>query len=164
MSLWPRPEEGYAAYFAPREVCRSFFTLLSRPGCLELLERLHDDWEPRYYVPQVLAKQLGLTPEETASLLEGLEELGLVKKLDLELETGTVSAYIVHKNWAFVPFLLFARCLLERRDAFYLLWDDYDALKDLETGAPLYGRLTVKRPPKEDTDSIAAFPKGDKTK
>ena len=29
------------------------------------------------------------------------------------METGSVNAYIVHENWAFTPFLLFARCLLE---------------------------------------------------
>lgn len=157
MSLWPRPEEGYTAWFAPRDLCRRLFDLLARPGCLELLERLHDDIEPRYYVPEVLAKQLGLPPEDTTRLLAALEEQRLVKKLDLELETGTVSAYIVHENWAFVPFMLFTRCLMEKRDAFYILWHDFDVQKYRGPGFPM-GRLTMKR-----CDPGAASTKGDKT-
>ena len=113
MSIWPRPEAGYAAHFAPRDLCRRLFALLARPGCLELMERLHDDLTVRYYVPEVLAKQLNQPPEQTAELLASMEELKLVKKLELEMETGSVNAYIVHENWAFTPFLLFARCLLE---------------------------------------------------
>lgn len=162
MSIFPRPEAGYAAYFAPQEVCRRFFALLARPGCLELMERLHDDPEPHYYVPRVLAKQLNLPPEETEELLAALEGLGMVRKLNLELETGEVSAYIVHENWAFVPFLLFTRCLLEKRDAFYLLWDDFDDQKNREPGFPL-GRLTGKRPPKEQPGWNAAPLEGGKT-
>ena len=34
MSIWPRPEAGYAAHFAPRDLCRRLFALLARPGCL----------------------------------------------------------------------------------------------------------------------------------
>ena len=61
------------------------------------------------------------------------------------MESGSVSAYIVHENWAFTPFMLLTRCLLEKSDAFYLLWDDHD-----EPGLPrspdaaIYGRLTAE--------------------
>ena len=145
MSIWPRPEAGYAAHFAPRDLCRRLFALLARPGCLELMERLHDDLTVRYYVPEVLAKQLNQPPEQTAELLASMEELKLVKKLELEMETGSVNAYIVHENWAFTPFLLFARCLLEKHDAFYLLWDDHDEPElPRSPDAAIYGRLTAE--------------------
>ena len=145
MSIWPRPEAGYAAYFADRGLCRRLFALLARPGCLELMERLHDDLAARYYVPEVLAKQLDQPPEQTAELLAGMAELKLVKKLDLEMESGSVSAYIVHENWAFVPFMQFARCLQEKSDAFYLAWDDHDTPEMTRSpDSSLYGRLTQK--------------------
>lgn len=148
MSIWPRPEAGYAAYFADRDRCRRFFALAARPGCLELMERLHDDLHPRFYVPEVLSKQLNMPVEGVAELLEAMEELTLVRKLELELETGSVNAYTVHENWAFIPFLLFTRCLLEKSDAFYLLWDGHDAPEQLtrHPGTDLYGRLTTTLP------------------
>ena len=145
MSIWPRPEAGYAAYFADRGLCRRLFALLARPGCLEQMERLHDDLAARYYVPEVLAKQLDQPPEQTAELLAGMAELKLVKKLDLEMESGSVSAYIVHENWAFTPFMLLTRCLLEKSDAFYLLWDDHDEPElPRSPDAAIYGRLTAE--------------------
>ena len=152
MSLWPRPEAGYAAWFAPRDLCRRLFALLARPGCLELLERLHDDLKARYYVPEVLAKQLERPPEEVAHLLAAMAELDLVKKLDLELENGPVNAYIVHENWAFTPLMLFARCFLEKYDAFYVAWDDHEILPGTRSDVPssLYGRLTIKQDPSAD--------------
>ncbi|MBD5118282.1 MAG: helix-turn-helix transcriptional regulator [Clostridiales bacterium] len=152
MSLWPRPEAGHAAWFAPRDLCCRLFALLARPGCLEMLERLHDDLNARYYVPEVLAKQLSRPPEEVAQLLEAMAELRLVKNLDLELETGPVNAYIVHENWAFMPLMLFTRCLLEEYDAFYVAWDDHEILPGTRSDVPhsLYGRLTIKQDPSAD--------------
>lgn len=149
MSLWPRPKAGYAAWFADRDLCRRLFALMARPGCLELLERLHDDPTARYYVPEVLAKQSGIPPEETAQLLAAMAELELVKKLDLELETGPVNAYIVHENWAFVPLMLFTRCFLEKHDAFYVAWDDHELLPGTGPDIPSArsGRLTVRQDP-----------------
>ena len=74
-----------------------------------------------------------------------MAELHLVKKLDLELETGSISAYVVHENWAFVPFMQFARCLQEKSDAFYLAWDDHDTPEMTRSpDSSLYGRLTQK--------------------
>lgn len=160
MSIWPRPEAGYAAYFADRDLCRRLFALLARPGCLELMERLHNDLTARYYVPEVLAKQLNQPPEQTAELLASMEELTLVKKLELEMETGSVNAYIVHENWAFTPFLLFTRCLLEKHDAFYLLWDDHDNELELSRGPSptTCGRLSHVLPPPSADSSRAPTP------
>lgn len=161
MSLWPRPEAGYAAWFAPRDLCRRLFALLARPGCLEMLERLHDDLKARYYVPEVLAKQLGRPPKEVAQLLEAMEDLKLVKKLDLELETSPVNAYIVHENWAFTPLMLFARCFLEEHDAFYVAWDDHEILPAMRSDSPhsLYGRLTIKQDPSADRPLMKGEPR-----
>lgn len=161
MSLWPRPEGGHAAWFAPRDLCRRLFALLARPGCLEMLEWLHDDLKARYYVPEVLAKQLNRPPEEVAQLLEAMAELKLVEKLDLELETGPVNAYIVHENWALIPLMLFTRCLLEEYDAFYVAWDDHEILPGTRSNVPhsLYGRLTIKQDPSADQPLMKGEPR-----
>lgn len=43
VTLWPKPEKGYAQWFAPKSEYRRLFALLARPGCLELLEYI-DTW------------------------------------------------------------------------------------------------------------------------
>ena len=144
MSVWPNPKAGYAAYFAPRDLCRKLFALLARPGALELLEKLHDDTQPPHYVPEVLARKTGLPPQDTAELLEAMTELRLVDVLELELETGAVKAYRVHENWAFAPLMQFTRCFLERHDAFYMTWDSYDLWGNPDSTA---GRLVSAAPP-----------------
>ena len=57
VTLWPEPEDGYAAWLAPKDEYRRLFRLLSRPGCLELLEHLHCH-KRSYFVAQAVAKQL----------------------------------------------------------------------------------------------------------
>lgn len=63
VTLWPEPEDGYAAWLAPKDEYRRLFGLLSRPGCLELLEHLHCH-KRGYFVVQAVAKQLDM-PGET---------------------------------------------------------------------------------------------------
>ena len=126
MSVWPRPEAGWAAYFAEREEYRRLFWVLAEPNCLELLEYLHNEPVPRRYAARALAARLDIPAEEAGRLLEELKGVHLVKTQEVELESGPASVYTVHQNWAFVPFLYFARCFMEEHDAFYLVWDDHD--------------------------------------
>ena len=64
-TLWPRPEKGYEAYFASMDQYRTLFTVLSRPGCLELLEYLNSQTS-RLYVPEALATALRMPRQEPA--------------------------------------------------------------------------------------------------
>ncbi len=40
-TVWPEPEDGYDAHFAPMDKYRALFSVLARPGCLEVLEYLY---------------------------------------------------------------------------------------------------------------------------
>ena len=126
MSVWPRPEAGWAAYFSEMEDYRRLFRVLAEPNCLELLQYLHDEPKPRHYAARALAARLDMPVEEVGRLLEELKEVHLVRTQEVELEGGPAAVYTVHQNWAFVPFLYFTRCFMEEHDAFYLVWDDYD--------------------------------------
>lgn len=126
MSVWPRPEAGWAAYFAAMEDYRRLFRVLAKPNCLELLQYLHDEPEPRHYAARALAARLDMPAEEVGRLLEELKGAHLVRTQEVELDSGPTTVYTVHQNWAFVPFLYFARCFMEEHDGFYLVWDDGD--------------------------------------
>ena len=111
-SVWPRPEKGYDAYFAPRDMYRSLFAVLAKPGCLELLEYLHGQGF-RLYVAETLARILGLPLEEVREILDGLCELRIIRREELQLEDRTSSAYYQYTGVELVPFLYTARCLMQ---------------------------------------------------
>lgn len=111
-TVWPRPEKGYDAYFAPRDLYRKMFAVLSRPGCLELLEYLHSQ-KFRMYVPENLAKVLKLPLEEIRTILDELCELRIIRKEELQLEEKISSAYYQYNGVELVPFLYMTRCMMQ---------------------------------------------------
>ena len=112
VTIWPQPEAGYEAFFAKNSIYRRLFDALSRPMCLELLEYLYSR-PSRYYVSSAVAKPLGIDAAEAEQLLSELNELHLMRTLNLELEDSVVKAYMLHNIDAFIPFLYTARCLTE---------------------------------------------------
>lgn len=112
VTLWPEPKDGYAAWFAPKEEYRRLFELLSRQGCLELLEYLHCR-KRSYFVAEAAAKQLEMPCEAVEELLKALEERQILRSMELELEGGEVMAYELAEPAAFVPFLYLARCFMQ---------------------------------------------------
>ena len=111
-SVWPKPEAGYDAYFAPRDKYRRLFAVLARPGCLEILEYLKS--QPyRLYVPGTLAKVLGQPVEEIEALLTELTALGITHKEELQLEENLSRAYAIYSGVTLVPFLYIARCMMQ---------------------------------------------------
>lgn len=112
VTLWPEPEDGYAAWLAPKEEYRCLFELLSRQGCLELLEYLHCR-KRGYFIAEAAAKQLGMPGKAVEELLTALEERQVLRSMELELESGEVKAYELAEPAAFVPFLYMARCFMQ---------------------------------------------------
>lgn len=112
VTLWPEPKGGYAAWFAPKEEYRRLFGLLSRQGCLELLEYLHCR-KRSYFVAEAAAKHLEIPYETVEELLKALEELQILRSMELELGSGEVKAYELAEPAAFVPFLYIARCFMQ---------------------------------------------------
>ena len=121
MSIFPEPEKGWDAYFADNDCYRKAFAVLAREGCLELLEMLYSEDE-HYLVPEVAAARLGKPKEEIAALFAALHEVHLLHRLEMELESGMIYAYSINDNHAYVPFMITARCFMERAATFYLQW------------------------------------------
>ena len=121
MTVSPEPENGWAAYFAQNDDYRKLFAALARPNCLELLELLYSE-EEHYIVAEAAAARLGLPVEEVASLFEEMCAIHLLHRLEMELASGMVNTYIVNENFAFIPFMLAGRCLIEKEMAFYIQW------------------------------------------
>ena len=113
VTLWPEPEAGYDAYLAPKNEYRKLFHLLSRPGCLELVEYMYST-EVHYFIPEVAAKQIGLPVQQVKELLEAMDERQMLWSIQLELTEGTVTAYQIAESMGMVPFLYLARCLMQR--------------------------------------------------
>ena len=112
VTLWPKPEEGYAQWFAPKSEYRRLFALLARPGCLELLEYLHSR-KLSYFSPIVAAKHLKMPRETAEELLDALAERSILRSVNLEVEDGEVKAYRVAEPLKLVPFLYLTRCFMQ---------------------------------------------------
>lgn len=121
--LMPRPACGFEANLGENEDYRELFKALALPGSLELLRSLYRRAN-NYCSVAAAAGFAGLETEQAAAAMEALEKCHLLKKEQVELEQGPVAVYSVHDNGAFVPFMLFARWLREKGDAWFTAWSD----------------------------------------
>ena len=113
-TVWPEPKDGYDAHFVAMDDYRRLFSVLARPGCLEVLEYLYS--RPyRHYMADTVAKALALPIEEAQAVMEVLWETRLVERTDLELVDGLSYAYSRHDgDVTLVPFLYMARCMIQK--------------------------------------------------
>ena len=119
-AVFPEPEAGYGAYFAPAEKYREFFKTLAEPGVLEVICSLAA--EPRkHFTPGAVAKRAGISEPEVKAALDLLVELHMAKTLDLESDVGEISAYELCKQYDLVPLLYIVRILMEP-EGYYLGW------------------------------------------
>ena len=112
VTLWPKPENGYAQWLAPKSEYRRLFEILAKPGCLELLGYLHSR-KFNYFAPAAAAKQLKLSQEAVEELLDLLVERGVLSSMELELAESMVTAYRVAEPLTFIPLLYLARCFMQ---------------------------------------------------
>ena len=108
MCVLPEPEEGYERYFLDHDANRKIFAALAIPGSLELLLHFSHE-EKKFYIASTAAKYIGGAEEEASRCLAALEEVGILSKIELELDTGTVPAYTLNEHEGIVPLLYFAR-------------------------------------------------------
>ena len=119
MSVFPEPEEGYEQYFLDNEIYRKLFLVLSMPGTLELLRFLSREKES-FYMASAAAKNTGLPVKETAEIFEKLANLGILQRIELNMDDGTVPAYMMPNAGEIVPFLYFARWLCNNDNAYFM--------------------------------------------
>jgi len=123
VTLWPKPEKGYAHWFAPKSEYRRLFELLAKPGCLELLGYLHSR-KFSYFSPDIAAKHLKMPREAIEELLDALTERHILRSVDLEVEDGEIRAYQLAEPLKLVPFLYLARCLMQSDMNCLWFWDE----------------------------------------
>lgn len=123
VTLWPEPKAGYAAYLAPMEDFRRLFSLLAKPGYLELIEALYRR-KPQFFAPSAVAKQLGFPTEALIEKLEELETLGVLHSMKMELDEGEVKVYQLTEPMNLVPFLYTAQSFMQTGINYLYFYDD----------------------------------------
>ena len=112
VTLWPKPKGGWAQWLAPMEEYRKLFSVLARPGCLELLGCLYRR-NLSWFSPGVVVKELKMPRQTAEALLEALTEREILTSMELELEDGQAKVYRVTEPIKLVPFLLLGRVLMQ---------------------------------------------------
>lgn len=112
VTLWPKPEGGWAQWLAPMEEYRKLFSVLARPGCLELVDYLYKR-NLGWFSPGVVVKDLKMTRETAIELLDALTEREILSSMELEMEDGKANVYTVKEPLKLIPFLLLGRVLMQ---------------------------------------------------
>lgn len=123
VTLWPEPEEGYAAYFPPMENCRQLFSILAKPHCLEILDTLGRQ-KCGFFLPEVLSRKVGIPTGEVAALLDEMEKAGVVCSMELEMEQGEVKAYKVSQPLKLIPLMMAAQSFMETKVVYMYSYDE----------------------------------------
>lgn len=121
--LMPEPEAGYASELLPLEQYRPLFTALSKPGALEILCYFARKKDYAYATASGIARNLGLSCQQADDILRDLAQINLLHHLNLETQEGEISAYRLNGQNALIPFLVFARWLLEKDEAWIYCLD-----------------------------------------
>ena len=121
VSFFPEPEAGYKAYLSSDEEYREFFGVLSQPDVLEVVRSLAGE-QMKYFTPGAAAKRAGITEERAKEVLNILVKANLANPLELESETGEISAYHLRKLTHLIPFLYYARLMMRKSEIYYMNW------------------------------------------
>ena len=117
----PQPEKGYAAYFCENDDSRRFFSVLAKPGCLEVMTHMLGRSE-RLFASRTIAEGIGMEPAAVDELLEEMEQINLMGSIEVLLPDGLTKIYQVRDDGSIVPFLYLVKAML-KGDAFYLKWN-----------------------------------------
>lgn len=124
VTLWPEPKEGYAAYLAPMEMFRRLFSMLAKPGYLELLEVLYRR-KPQFFTPSVVAKQLDVPMDDIfMAKLEELEAVGVLHSMKMELDQGEIKVYRLTEPMNLIPLLYGAQSFMQTGVNYTYFYDD----------------------------------------
>lgn len=121
--LLPEPPAGYASQFAPPENYRTLFSILSREGALELIYYLYSR-TTAYYTVTALSDRVGLSAQQTESLLETMRQCQLVSRTTIETREGAEPVYALNDNGGLIPFLYMARWFMEKSRGWYMQWSE----------------------------------------
>lgn len=127
-SIFPEPEAGFDAYFAPPEDCRRLFGVLAQPGLLEAWLALAQTKRTRLHTARGLARRMEVPLERAADIMESLAHAGLLEKTEIELDSELLAAYTLQHSEALVPFLYLTRWLCEDSGSYFICWQDRDVM------------------------------------
>lgn len=118
-TIFPKPEQGYVAYFSEHDTYRGLFKLLAKPGCLEMICCMLSQ-NRMYFSAGALGNRIGLDPGDVTGLLEQLEEMKMLDSAEVMLTDSPQRVYWVRSEDAFVPFLYLSRCLIQQGEYYYV--------------------------------------------
>ncbi|MCD7832696.1 MAG: helix-turn-helix transcriptional regulator [Lachnospiraceae bacterium] len=121
--LLPEPEGSYGQNLAPVKEYQKMFKILGQDGALELLYAIAKRQPDAYISATALAKESALPAEDMERLLLEMTGCGLLSSIEIEAENGRMNVYQLHNDEALIPFLYFARWLMQKRNFYFYAWE-----------------------------------------
>jgi DNA replication protein DnaD len=103
----PEPECGWGKELAYSEEYQMLFALLGNTDTLKTLFLLYQR-ENKPFTPKLLVKELNISPEKAAEILESLSKYELITASEIELDDEVQTVYSFRPNPAFLPLISFA--------------------------------------------------------
>lgn len=119
--LLPQFSKGYETVFADNDAYRKLFSALCLPGSLEILRYLYAQ-KPGYYTTDAIVNRCTLSEETVKAALVAMTACNLLEETGIVFGDRSENAYRLHDNFGFVPFLIFARWLMEKDDCWLFGW------------------------------------------
>ncbi|MCD8327068.1 MAG: helix-turn-helix domain-containing protein [Lachnospiraceae bacterium] len=120
--LLPEPDEGYRQNLAPIEDYQKLFAFLGQENALKIIFWIAGKRQNSYIFASAVSKGSGVSLSETKCLLSELKDLGLLCSIKVETEAEETEAYQLRNSEALLPFLYFARWLMEKSDLYLYTW------------------------------------------
>lgn len=118
-TLCPRPEKGYDAYFPEKEKFRAFCALLSKSGCLEIIDYLMHQ-NGYYFAAEAVAEGTGIPVDHAEEILEQMEQLNLLTVIEIGLRKGMEKVYGLQDASAFIPLAYLVNCMTQEEHFYYV--------------------------------------------
>lgn len=122
--IMPEPKKGYDDVLKYDENYVKLFKLLSKPDALRVMYYFAGMNGWTFLTVNSLAKALGIAPERSQEILEGMLELKLLGSSSLSSERGEEVIYKSYLGCNFVSFITFCRTLLNIPTSFNLQSED----------------------------------------
>ena len=116
--LMPKAENDEKIFLSIEEY-QQLFAALSDIDYLNALFFFYEREDSKKFTDKLLIEKLKLSEKKTKEILDLFSKYEMVSSEELEIDEKNITMYFFNKRYSFIPFLIFAKELIEKPRVFY---------------------------------------------
>ena len=121
--IMPEPPTGWAGQLDFNDSLGQLFRTLGDENNLKAILMLHSR-QNKPFTTKLLEKELNISPSSAANIITELMQYDMLKLKELELDGDVMTFYELNPNMALIPFITFAKQLIDRATVFFFHYID----------------------------------------